>query len=431
MRRQSSLVIGLVERWFLIFTLLFSTSPIIPLLRLVTDGAVLYEGDPLMQSIWFAIYLVTLFLIILRWKQFIYIATKDKLLLLIIGLAIVSALWSADPLFALRRSIALVGTSIFGIYLASRYSLKEQLQLLAWALGIAALLSLLFVIVPPHYGIENKGVYAGVWRGIYHHKNPLGHFMALSAVVFLLLTPRKSIYRWFSWAAFGFSSSLLLLSTAKNPLVTFLSILALLPICKSLRWHYSLRIPFLIAVVLLGGSVAIFCLSDTVTVLGALGKDTTFTGRTELWYLLLNMGLQHPLLGYGYSAFWRGWDGPSAIIWNSLFWQPNHAHNGLLQLWLDLGLVGVFLFTLSFIKASLKAVDWVRSTKTLEGFWPLVYLAFMFLCNVSDSLILSANNIIWILYVATTFSMSVQRKPERKTSYVETTMNKQGLAQDA
>lgn len=116
------------------------------------------------------LYIVNLFLIIVRWRRFIYVATTDKFLLLLTGLALISALWSAAPIVTLRRSLALVSTTIFGVYLASRFSLKEQLRLLAWALGIAALLSLLFVVVPPHYGIETRGVYTGVWRGIYHQK---------------------------------------------------------------------------------------------------------------------------------------------------------------------------------------------------------------------------------------------------------------------
>ena len=105
--------------------------------------------------------------------------------------------------------------------------------------------------MPPHYGIETRGAYTGVWRGIYYNKNILGQVMTLSAIVFLLLALNKDRYRWFSWSIFSFSFGLLILSSAKNPLVSLLTILVLLPIYKAIRWHYSLRIPFLIAVVLI------------------------------------------------------------------------------------------------------------------------------------------------------------------------------------
>lgn len=420
-----------IEICFSIFTLLFATGPLISLFRVITEGAILYDGDPLIITTWFGIYLVLFFLIILRWRRFVNVAMSNKLLLLIIGLALISALWSIAPSITLGRTVTLVFTSSFGIYLASRYSFKEQLQLLAWALGIAALLSLIFVIVPPHYGIEAKGTYAGAGRGIYHSKNSLGHVMALSTIVFLFLAFSKTRYRWLSWVAFGLSFGLLLLSTAKGPLVTVITVLVFMHICKALRWHYSLRIPFLIAVVLISGVVGTLLLSNVETALSAMGKDITLTGRTQLWYLLLNSGLQHPWLGYGYYGFWRGWDGPSALVWNSLLWKPSHAHNGILQLWLDLGLVGVVLFALSYIADFLKAVAWVRSTKTIEGFWPIVCLTFMFLSNVTECLILVSHHIWWILYVAATFSMSVQSQSQQKNSYTSATTNKHGLAQDA
>jgi O-antigen ligase len=427
-------IIGLFERWFSIFTLLFSTTPIIYLFRVVTEteGDLIYNGDPLIQLIWFGIYLVNFFLIVLRWKLFIYVVQKNKLLLLITGLALVSALWSGDSIVTLRRSVALVLTTMFGVYLASRYSFKEQLQLLAWTFGIASLLSLLFVIVPPHYGLETKEFHAGIWRGIYHHKNVLGRIMSLSAVVFLLLALSGGRHKWFNWATFGFSFCLLMLSNSMTSLVTLLTILVLLPMCKALRWHYSLRIPFLITVVLISGVVGTFFFSNLETALSALGKDITLTGRTSMWLLLIEIGQQNPWLGYGYGAFWLGWDGPSQLLWNSLFsWHPNHAHNGFLQLWLDLGLIGLLLFTLSFIKASQQAVAWVRLTKTAEGFWPLLFLAFMLINNVTESVILSPNTIFWILYVTTAFTINVQSERERKSSHISTTLNKKGLAQNA
>jgi O-antigen ligase len=416
MRKKS--ILRLFEKEFAIFVLFFSTAPIIPLFRIATEGDILYDGDPLIQVIWIVIYLVNTLLILLRWRRFVYVAKKNKLLLFITGLALVSVLWSADPIVTFRRSVALVGTTTFGIYLASRYSFKEQLKLLAWALGIAMLLSPLFVIVPPHYGIETRNIYAGVWRGIYFSKNSLGTFMSLSAVVFLLLAFSKDRHRWIGWICFSVSFALLILSSAKNPLICLLTVLVLLPIYRILRWHYSLRIPFLVALASFGTVVGTFCLSNMESVLAAMGKDATLTGRTELWYLLFNMGLQHPWLGYGYSGFWLGWDGPSRLIWSSLFWQPHHAHNGLMQLWLDLGLVGMFLFMLSFIKTSLKAVDWVRSTTTLADFWPLIYLGMFLLRNVSESEILAVNNTMWILYVAITCSMTLQSEQEKKSSYV-------------
>jgi hypothetical protein len=74
------------------------------------------------------------------------VAQKDFLIWVLVGIALASAIWTVAPDITLRRSLLLLGTTLFGIYLAMRYSLREQLQLLSWALGLVILLSIVFAI---------------------------------------------------------------------------------------------------------------------------------------------------------------------------------------------------------------------------------------------------------------------------------------------
>jgi O-antigen ligase len=120
---------------------------------------------------------------------------------------------------------------------------------------------------------------------------------------------------------------------------------------------------------------------------------------------VIEMIRQYPWLGYGYGAFWAGgWSGESAHVslWVSRFANDPvvvHAHNGFLDLLLDLGLLGLATFALGFSLATLRAVYWVRATRTAAGLWPLVYLTFILLYNFTESSILQHNNVFWILYV--------------------------------
>lgn len=410
-------ILGLTEKWFVVFVLLFATAPLVPLFRTVEGNDIgLSDGDPLMQIVWLLIYLVSFFFISLRWKRFVYFVSNDKLLLLLLGLALVSVLWSAVPWVTLRRSLGLLATSLFGTYLAMRYGLKEQLQLLAWALGIAALLSLVFAVALPTYGIDWSQNEA--WRGIYHQKNVLGRHMSLSAIVFLINAISCNRYRWIPWFGFGLSAGLTVLSTSKNALVAFLITLLLLPVYRTLRWHYKLKVPFLTSVILLSASVATCLLSNMATILNVMGKDTSLTGRTQLWAFLFEKFKEHLWLGYGYSGFWIGREGESGEVWSLLIWRPTHSHNGFLQLALDLGLLGLVVFMFSFLKTCLRAVTWVRVTKTAEGLWPLTYLALMFLSNLAESGVMSQQNLLWILYVAIVNSMAVQRDLTKRTSHI-------------
>ncbi len=404
----------LFEKVFVTLSLLILTGAIdLVNERLGFIGTVAAQGSPISRLLEFGILLGTVFLII-AWRKKVFINLhRDALLWLLVGIALASVLWSDNPDLSLRRSISLVGTTLFGVYLAKRYSVNEQLRLLAWTCGIAVLLSIVVAVILPSYGVMGKGsittaesiAHTGAWRGIYIHKNSLGRMMVLSAVVFRLLAAENYRWRWAAQVGLGLSVALILLSTSKSSLTIFLTILALLPIYKALRWNYTWAIPFFMTVILTGGAFATLFFGNAETILGALGRDITLTGRTDVWAAVIGKIGERPWLGYGYNAFWLGVAGESEDIWTELHWEVPHSHNGFLDLWLDLGLLGAATFALSFILAYLRAIAWIRLTKTAAGLWPLAYLTFLFLANLTESSLLRQKPL-WILYIAVTISVN-------------------------
>src|SRR5437899_1681009 len=142
-----------VETGFALVALFLGTEAIVPLLRSEAG----YErdpvaGDPVMQAIWTVLYVVTLLLCGLRWRTTLRIALRNPALLCLIGLAVVSAIWSAAPVVTLRRDFVLVGMSLAGVLIGSRFSISRQIDLVAIALGTAAVLSLVFSLAQPAYG---------------------------------------------------------------------------------------------------------------------------------------------------------------------------------------------------------------------------------------------------------------------------------------
>jgi exopolysaccharide production protein ExoQ len=72
-----------------------------------------------------------------------------------------------------------------------------------------------------------------------------------------------------------------------------------------------------------------------------LGRDATLTDRTILWEDLLKQKT-NPIFGVGFESFWLGAD-RLARLHEGRSWQPNEAHNGYLEIYLDLGVVGLFM----------------------------------------------------------------------------------------
>lgn len=414
-------LVKLQERleWIFVFLVLqLSTGAVVTRLNLSMGSEA--ADNPVLQAAWFGIYLITLCLILARRREFIPILKRDKLLLILVGIAVCSYYWSEVPQLTLRRSVALTGTTFFGIYLVTRYSPSQILRLVVWTLSTGAVLSILSSLALPSYGIS----FDGAWHGVYQHKNFMGRLMGLNAVLLLIVNSGNRRYRWLLWAGVALCAGLVLLSTSKGALVTLLVLLVVFPLYRSLQWKYTLAVPFLIIVILVIASGAILILENLETiVVDKLGKDLTFTGRTILWELVIEMIKQRPLLGYGYNAFWRGLNGPSAYIVNTANWAVPHAHNGFLDLWLDLGSLGGLVFLLGLLMGVIRAVRWLHLTKKVEDIWPLISITCIFLYNFSESAILKRNDFFWIFYVVAVFSRPVLQSRAKKGDYTSAILN--------
>ena len=87
-------------------------------------------------------------------------------------------------------------------------------------------------------------------------------------------------------------------------------------------------------------SIAEFGFGVSNMALEILGKDPTLSDRTEVWRDCLKIPI-NPILGAGFESFWLG--DRLKIMWAKWYWRPNQAHNGYIETYLNLGLVGLFL----------------------------------------------------------------------------------------
>ena len=124
--------------------------------------------------------------------------------------------------------------------------------------------------------------------------------------------------------------------TSLFALVTGIAVIVGLQFPKIKRHLWS----FLIATVLIAAiSNELFSVKSAV--LEASGRDATLTGRTEIWKTVLNEP-NNPLFGTGYTAFWLG--DRLQRIWALFPRTPIiQAHNGYLEVYLNLGVVGLAL----------------------------------------------------------------------------------------
>ncbi|MGJ3249864.1 MAG: O-antigen ligase family protein [Elainellaceae cyanobacterium] len=360
----------------------------------------------ILQALWLLIYVVSFGLILRRWKRGLWFVSRDKLLLLLIGIACASVFWSTAPGTTMYRLIALLGTVLFGMYLPTRFSARELFKLLVWVMSVGAVMSVVFAIALPAYGVTS----GGSWQGVYQHKNLMGRMMALNVPFLMLVQPRKSSHQLIVWGMIGLSALLVVLSRSAGALVYCVALVGLLYFYRPLRWRDRLAIPVFLILIALIGIMSLWLIANLENiVVNQLGKDLTLTGRTDIWNAAIHMIQQRPWLGYGYGAFWLGEYGPSEYIIRATGWDEiPHSHNGFIDLCLNIGLLGVITFTTGIFLNIVSAIKRLRFTRDPMMLWALVALSFIFLSNLSESEILKHNSFFWVLYVATVLARPVE-----------------------
>ncbi|MBD2251350.1 O-antigen ligase family protein [Nostoc parmelioides] len=361
-------------------------------------------GDKLDTLFNIVSYLILFFFIISYWKGFLYVITKDPLQFILLGIVILSLLWSEDIRTALNYTRGLIRVYLLAIYLAMRYSMREQIRLIALALGVATLLSLFFSALLPDY-IHKAPELAGMWSGIYGHKNELGYMMAWSAGIFLHLALSNYQYTWLMWTLCGAATSLIILSRSTTSLTILLTIILLLPFYRFFKkTNYKLQVIMIgLALILLTLST-ILLMTNIENIVGTSGKDLTFNGRVDLWEPIISKVWERPWFGYGYYGFWNS---PEAANVRATYEWASNSHNGFLEMLLDIGFLGFLVFVAGFMRFFVLALGRIISmAKKPEDYWPMQMLIIIVIVNFSEARLLTPSwN--WLMYITTSLSLSL------------------------
>jgi exopolysaccharide production protein ExoQ len=398
------------ERYFAIAMLFYLSGSILGFLFPDSEFSMLRpESNTFLLAMELSFYAITFALIALRWNRFVQGLLAGKWALAVSGLAIVSTIWSNDPSMTARRSLVLMGTTLFGVYFGSNFDLGEQVRILAKVFGIIVVLSFYISLMMPQYGI-NHDIHGGSWTGVFTQKNLLGRAMIVAVVVFL--SANKIIRTPMRYALLASAGYLLLMSDSRTSQVVLIAMLLLAPIYQLTRRNgMTIVIPISLAFGIVLVAIAVIAITNADSLLVVMGRNPTLTGRTEIWKAIWNAITKQMILGYGFNGFWEGIRGKSADVILTLGWVAKHSHNGFLDIWLDLGIVGLGVFLLSYFNALWRAVHMLRRRAGTGAYWPIHFLVFMLLYHLTEGPILRQNSIYWALYVAVVVSVHLAPSP--------------------
>lgn len=327
----------------------------------------------------------------------------------LLALMAVSTAYSNYPLFTSVASVAQFATSIFGLFLAGSFSWRELLRAFGNVVRFILATSLIFEFVAAaivhgpiapifkNYSGDKPPAAAYYWtrghlfdgeriQGIVGNSNILAFIAMLGLIIFAIEILIRSTSNWLSLG--GFAMAVLCSWLSKSAGVSFavvaVAVAATVAIAvegrdrdqrhRTYRWVWACA-----------GLLSVIVLFFRAEVFTFFGKTPDMTGRSKIWKLVLGLIWERPIQGWGWISYWVPGVKPYAdlvVIKNVPYYQ---AHNAYLDMWLQLGIVGLLLL-LTFVVITFVKL-WrlgVRHTNPLY-LWPMLVFFGVLAQNLTES----------------------------------------------
>jgi len=314
-------------------------------------------------------------------------------------LAVTSLIWTQDTAGTLMAATLLAFNWLLVLYISDRFDSSQQLRLLMLLGTVFSIGSILISVIPPQYGISSE-TSLGEWRGLSSHKNLYATTLAFLLAPSLFATASDGVSKGFR-LFYGILMVFQILMTQSRTGWVLLGVTLLFYGSFSLWVQLRRRDATMVAI--LGAAVLAFGLPALGTylpsLLNAAGRDETLSGRTVIWAAVIRSILKRPLLGYGYGGFWHGMSGESANVSSSFGLIVGHAHNGLLNVCLDLGLVGTGLVIVTVAQALWNMTRCFQRGRISSIGWYATTILLMVFQSIDERGMLAPSSISWTLYL--------------------------------
>ena len=325
----------------------------------------------------------------------------------LIGLPIVSSLWSVDRSTSLQHGMMFLAAALVALALAAAPD-HAAMRALARASIITPLLSFSAIVLAPEIGLEQDGPWTGAWRGLQEQKNSLGAVSALSSLLLLAALLRGNVLARGA-LVFGIVANLGLLLGAQSTtaMIVFALGAAVLVLPRRLLGRAAFGLPA-VTIALLAAVVLLPELTQSLLDLGSrsVGKDATLSNRLPIWNILLPHAQQRPWLGYGFDAFWAPAIFPLVEFAKALNFVPSTAHNGFLETALSLGSVGLLVLLALLGRMAVNGARGLdREATQATSRLALAVLVMAIGLNLTESAFLARNDriavtLLWLALVA-------------------------------
>jgi exopolysaccharide production protein ExoQ len=321
------------------------------------------DGNPVDKWVYFGLILIGLGALFTRKTRVAKLLRRNGPILLFFFYCAFSSLWSDYPEVSIKRWIKAAGDLVMVLVVLTDLNpfaaLKQVLSRVGFILVPASVL--LIKYYPALGRIYNIWTWEPMFVGVAEHKNTLGLLCMVLGLGFewcFLIAYRdrddkQRSKRLLVYATLlGMTIWLFIQANSMTSLSCFL-------LGSLFLWVSGTRIArrqwatYLLMAVMVAVPFATLFMGMGGVALAGMGRDATLTGRTEIWKDVLSMA-GNPVIGTGFESFWLG--ERADRMWKMFYFHPTQAHNGYIEIYLELGWVGIALMALIIVTGCRNAV---------------------------------------------------------------------------
>lgn len=378
------------------------------------SGTVIQESNGSIAIIGVLYYALTAAFLLVRGKPIKLHLVLLPLILLNVW-AICTAFWSADISRSLMRSAGLTGTTLFAVFLCNVLTRKQIIETLVQASVFIVLMTAAVTFLSPGYAYHSASefysIHAGLLKGTFDHKNSLAKVLSLIIIVISTLGFR-TIKNKLVWALMLLLSIYLIMQTGSAK--TYASVPAALLVGTALLFVTDPRVR--LWSIITGGivwtSMSVLGITDYIfsLILESLDRDPTLSARTLIWNEAISAALQgNPLFGGGYEVAWDNGIGRAVLA--ALGFDPRHAHNGYIMVFVELGFVGVAILAVALWLIVKKIIFTIPSGHRALYYFISAWITLFIVNNASGSFITQPADLYWLMLIMAPVMLTWVERP--------------------
>lgn len=389
----------MIDKYAIISILAFVYAAIVSPLSMYLTGGFGSQDHPENRFFWFGLGAISIVSAMQNWSRLSRFSWPPHLICLFAYLALAgtSVLWAIKPEYSFTRFLLqamIIVSLVLPVILARTADLMRCLFL---CFGFGLILNIPFVLNQEPNFVMGKAI---GYPGFFSYKGVLGEFASIAFLLALHEMLQSGVRRVCAVIVIIMAIWLALVSQSKGSL----GFAIISPMVAALVLIAARRMRISVAVVLV--SIPIFyAIFSKISGLNMnklswyLLGNYTFSGRETIWYFANSEIQRRPLLGWGYQSFWHvGPDGPSVVDAPGWVKAMPSAHNGYLDVRLELGYIG-FALLLASIFTTLHAIGRVADHHRSRAWLMLSLALYIILTNFLETTWARGMEPLWLLFL--------------------------------